>query len=115
MTMQQITAALDAIGPMSAHELCVHLGISRLATNKQIKQLRDKKAIHIAHHERQPDGVQGRCIPMYAQGDAPDAAAPGMRSKRDTNQRYHKRHSAIISARRYPVQRSALGVWAGLA
>ena len=114
MTMPQITAALENIGPMSGAELARHLGIARLDSNKQVKQLRDKRLVHIAHYERQPDGQQGRCIPVYALGGSPDAVPPKARSHTETNQRYHARHAAIISTRRYAKRRQALGVWAGL-
>lgn len=115
MTMQQITAALEDIGQMSALELCTHLGLSRLATNKQIKQLRTRKAIHIARYERQPDGLQGRCIPVYALGDAADALPLPARKPAEINRRYYARNVALVSVRRYSKQRGALGVWAGLA
>lgn len=114
MTMKQITDALDHIGAMSRFELQTHLGLSHLAVNKQIRQLRNKKRIHITRFERQPDGVQGRCIPVYALGDKEDAQPLRAATRRDVSQRYYERHSAVISTRRYAKQRAALGPWAGL-
>lgn len=115
MTMKQIADCLLNIGPMSAFELQLHIGVSRLATNKQIKQLRTKGLVRVDSFERQPNGTKGRCIPVYALGDAPDALALRALTSKIINQRYNARHAAIISTRRYSKQRGALGVWAGLA
>lgn len=115
MTMQQIADALADIGPMSGVELQAHLDISRLAVNRQVKQLRTKQLVHITRYERQPDGHQGRCIPVYALGGKEDAVPLKANSRRDVGQRYYERHSAAISTRRYSKRRAALGPWAGLA
>jgi len=114
MTMKQITTALDDIGPMSALELHRLMGITRLATNKQIKLLRDKGLIRIERYDRQPDGTQGRAAPIYGLGSEPDAQPIRAQSTRQRNQKYNRRHAALISARRYPHVRQAAGVWAGL-
>ena len=115
MTMQQITHALEHIGPLSALELSLQLVLSRLAVNKQVKQLREKKRVYITRFERQPDGVQGRCTPVYALGEKNDAKPLDRNHRREVSQRYYARHSAVISTRRYSKRRTALGVWAGLA
>lgn len=114
MTMQQITDSLLNIGPMTAFELHVHIGLRRLTTNQQIKLLRNSKSIHITRYDRQPEGVKGRCSPVYALGDLPDAEPLKRVSKKITNQRYTTRYAAVISTKRYSKKRNALGVWAGL-
>ena len=114
MTMQKIINSLGRIGPMSGAELAQFIGITHVATNKQLRQLRNLQSVHITRYERQPDGKQGRCIPVYALGNLADAAPLKMRNYSDISKRYYQRHRMEISVRRYHKQRTYLGAWAGL-
>lgn len=114
MNDEQIKSALLAAGPMSSLELRLHLGIGWAATRNGIMRLRAKKLVRIASYQSQPDGIKGRRSPIYALGSAADAIEAPAKSAADINRDYRKRHSAVISARRYPHVRQAAGVWAGL-
>ncbi len=114
MAMNEIVTALENIGPMSAAEITAHLGISRLVINKQIRKLREYEVLRIARYDRQPDGKQGAFIPVYGVGLERDATPPSARPTKDIQKRHRERYKAIISAKRFPDHKKAMGVWAGL-
>ena len=113
MSMFAIKQALEH-GPMSTAELCELLGQARVAINKSLRRLRNRKEVFISYYERQPEGRSGAFVPYYNLGHHYDAKQPEPLSIPERNKLYRKRHRARISARRYPKHMSALGVWAGL-
>jgi len=110
----EIVRLLTNIGGMSMAELARLIGEKRIRVQKAVRVLRNRRGVYVLRYERQPDGVKGRCTPVYAVGPGEDAKPPTKRSRADTCKRYYKRHSASISARRYTKQREQLGVWRGL-
>lgn len=113
MSMYTIKLALEH-GPLSVRELMEATGQARVALNKSLRRLRDRKLVYISAYERQPEGNQGAFVPYYTLGDAKDAPRPKALSVSERNKIYRRRHKAAISARRYPHLRESLGVWAGL-
>jgi hypothetical protein len=101
-------------GPLSVREMVELLGQARVALNKSLRRLRDRKQVYICAWERQPEGHQGAFVPYYTLGDEPDAQRPKALTVSERNKEYRRRHQAAISARRYPHLRETLGVWAGL-
>lgn len=113
LTMQ-VLYTLDDVGPLSSYDMALLLNRTQLSIGGSLRRLRKRKLIHITKYERQPDGQKGRCIPIYAVGDVPDAPPLKRIGVLEVNKKYRKRHAAIISARRYVTERKQLGVWGGL-
>ena len=114
MSMESIVAALSDIGPMSAAELTTHIGLSRVTVGRQIRALRERKQVYIKEYVSQPAGTQGMHIVMYAIGSRTDAVRPPRKPVAHVNREYRRRHSAIISTRRYQDYHRSMGVWGGL-
>ena len=112
MTGDDLIAVLTAAGPMSALELMSHMGMNRNMISTRVRRARPR--IHIERYERQPDGVGGRCAPIYAAGVGTDAQPLKRLSRFQVTKRYRERHAAVISARRYRDYHIAQGPWAGL-
>lgn len=110
----EVLALLDDIGPMSTADMARLTGRTQQSIGDSLRRLRSRRMIHIARYERQPDGHRGRCTPVYAVGDVQDAPEPRQIGVSERNKAYRRRHKALISARRYTAQRTALGVWSGL-
>lgn len=108
---------LDTIGPMTAAELERLMNRSRPSVNESLRLLRRStpKRIHIHRYDRQPDGTRGRCVPVYAVGDLPDAPEPGGLSSKQRNEKYRQRHRARLNARNR-ARRGSVGpnIWMGL-
>lgn len=113
MSMLAIKEALQH-GPLSTQELCAMLNQARVAVNKSLRRLRDRREVFIGSWERQPEGHQGAFVPYYKLGNHQDVKRPEPLSVSERNKLYRRRHKARISARRYPHHVSALGVWSGL-
>jgi hypothetical protein len=106
---------LDSIGPMSTVELVRLTGRDREKVNESLRLLRRStpKRIHIARYERQQN-TGGRCIPIYAVGDLPDAPElPGL-SHKVRNEMYRERHRARIRARTEVRRGNQPNIWKGL-
>jgi hypothetical protein len=113
MSMLSIKGALQH-GALSTVELCETLNKERVAVNKSLRRLRDRKEVFILYYERQPEGHRGSFVPYYSLGSMRDAKKPAPLSISERNKQYRRRHKAAISARRYPHHVSAMGVWSGL-
>lgn len=106
---------LDSVGPMSTMELVRLMGRDRDRVNQSLRLLRRStpKRIHITRYERQQN-KRGRCIPIYAVGNLPDAPElPGLSSK-ERNAAYRERHSARLRARSDVRRGSRPNIWKGL-
>lgn len=109
---RDLTRALIDAGPMSRAELVLHLRSTPDAVSYLLRKARP--GIYIVRYDRQPEGVSGRCAPVYAVGNRPDATPLARLSNAETRKRYHARHTRLISIRRYPDYHRDQGVWAGL-
>lgn len=114
MTQAQVIAALETIGTMSTTDICQITSLGRSGVQEQLRNLRAKKLVYIAHYERQPPGHPGGMVPVYALGNRPDTPKPKAKTRAQICRDHYARHTAIISARRYPNARQSAGVWAGL-
>lgn len=106
---------LDSIGPMSAVELVRLTGRDREKVNESLRLLRrcEPKRIHITRYERQQN-KGGRCIPIYAVGNLPDAPElPGLSHKK-RNEMYRERHRARIRTRTEVLRGVQPNIWRGL-
>ena len=113
MSMRTIKNALKH-GPLSMVELAQALDQGRTVITRPLRKLRDRKEVHVAHYERQPEGYGGAFIPFYALGDKQDARTPAPIPRVERDRAYRRRHKARISAKRSPHYHTSMGVWAGL-
>jgi hypothetical protein len=113
MSMKTIKQALEH-GPLCMVELAGILKQHRSTITHPLRKLRDRKEVHVAYYERQPEGQGGAFIPFYKLGGQHDARRPAPITKQERDKTYRRRHSAIISAKRYPHHVAAMGVWSGL-
>lgn len=113
-TDKEVLRLLTDIGEMSMAEMVRLTGLKHMRVQKAVRVLRDAGHMYIQRYERQPDGVKGRCTPIYVAGIGEDAKPLPRLSRKTVCKRYRERHAAIISTRRYTKQREQLGVWSGL-
>ena len=114
MSMSDILAALDDIGPMKQRELATFLGLGKDTIFIQLKNLRRLGKVHIARYEPQPDGKRGSSSPVFAIGAGEDAPKPRAKTQQERTRSYRARNRVKLNAKKHPVRRTAMGVWVGL-
>ena len=105
--MPQESPIQDAImslleqGPMAVRDLAEELGKTNSSVSAKLTTMRQRgKPIRILRYERQPDGVQGRLIPVYELGTEPDAPMPKLaplkKRMRNYQRKYRERHEGRV-------------------
>lgn len=118
MSMQSIREALTRHGPMTAAQLGARVELSPPSISSQLKNLREKREVHIMDWILFTGNGPGRNTPIYALGDAPDAASKprGKRalSKAAKEAKAAKAAAVQAKARAYAEVRQQAGMWGGL-
>lgn len=110
---ENVLVLLRDIGPMTAAEIAKQVGRGISSSRSYVRELRQLRVVFITAYERQPDGMAGRCIPVYAVGDLPDVAEP-RKTPLQRSRDYIKRHRARLWARDTIRNERTPNFWAGL-
>lgn len=122
MSMQSIREALTRHGPMTAAQLGARVELSPSSISSQLKSLRERREAHIMEWILYTGGGPGgRNTPIYAIGDAPDAASKP-RGKRALSKAAKEAKAAKAAkaaavqtkAQAYAEVRQQAGMWGGL-
>lgn len=118
MSMQSIMEALTRHGPMTAAQLGARVELSPSSISSQLKSLREQREVHIVEWILYTGNGPGRNTPIYALGDAPDAASKP-RGKRALAEEAKaakavKAVAVQAKARAYAEVRQQAGMWGGL-
>lgn len=117
--MQSIREALTRHGPMTAAQLGARVELGPSSISSQLKSLREKREVHIMEWILYTGGGPGgRNTPIYALGDAPDAASKprGKRALAEAAKESKAAKAAAMQtkAQAYAEVRQQAGMWGGL-
>lgn len=116
--MQSIREALTRHGPMTAAQLGARVELGPSSISSQLKSLRERQEVHILDWMLFTGNGPGRNTPIYAIGNAPDAASKprGKRALAEAAKESKAAKAAAVQAkaRAYAVVRQQAGMWGGL-
>jgi predicted ArsR family transcriptional regulator len=118
MSLQSIREALTRHGPMTTAQLGARVGLGPSSISAQLKSLRERREVHIMEWILFTGNGPGRNTPIYALGNAPDAASKprGKRALAEAAKAAKEAKAAAVQAkaRAYAEVRQQAGMWGGL-
>ena len=111
----EVLKALESAGAMGTAELSTHMGMTKSSIVDSLRRLMKRNRAHIVRFDHQPNGVQGRMIPIYQAGEGDNAEPPKRKTSKMVNAAYRKRHAARLKVKKH-IRRGSFesNVWAGL-
>lgn len=96
----RVLDALEQYGPLTAQEVCVHLGLARRPGGSIFGRLRAStpKQVHIVAWQRDQEGQRQYLRAVYAAGPGPDAPKPAAIHHRDSLRRSRQAAQAAMSS-----------------